>query len=87
MKDICANRHRGNPESERAYIDSLVGARKHAAFILERCAAGGATCREVAAALGVGMNVISGRFTELNAKGLIVKTGVRDRCAIYQAAS
>jgi predicted transcriptional regulator len=37
----------------------------------------GATAKEVATALGVGLNEISGRCTELRAAGLVRKKGLR----------
>ncbi len=88
IKDVCAARHKGNPESlaanERA---ECTKARQRRNVYEAVCAAGDLTCRDLANAWGVGMNVISGRFTELKAAGMIVKTGVRDGCAVYRVAT
>lgn len=46
------------------------------------CHPKGITCKELAAKMGVGMNQISGRFSELKKSKLITKIGVRDGSAI-----
>lgn len=86
--DICANRHRSSEESMAAFERIASDLPEKRAEVL-RAIAGyesfGLTCKELAAAQGVGMNVISGRFTELKKDGLIRKTGVRNGSAIYIA--
>ena len=76
--DICAGRHRGNPESETANdrVAGKKGADRHR-VLMECRRRGGVTCKELSDEWGVGMNQISGRFTELKRLGLIKKVGVR----------
>jgi predicted transcriptional regulator len=43
----------------------------------------GLTCKEAAAALGKGMNAVSGRFSELKTLGMIRMVGRREGCGAY----
>lgn len=77
--DICANRHGGNAESEEAFRRLAPALPQQRALVLAKIREAGPegmSCKEVAAALGVGMNVISGRFTELRvALEILAKRG------------
>jgi DNA-binding transcriptional regulator YhcF (GntR family) len=84
--DITANRHGGNPESEAAYRRIVGSLRPRARQVLaeiEGAGEEGLTTRELAAKWRVGMNVVSGRFSELKKQEMIRKTGVRDDCGVY----
>lgn len=87
-KDITANKHKGNAQSKAAYeriAEGLSDARAEVLCVIGRAGSQGMTCKEAAAELGVGMNVISGRFSELKAWGHIVKTGdIRDGSKAYK---
>jgi len=86
FSDICGIRHGGNRESEAANQRAGKTKTRDQLRVLEACnCQNGATCRELAALWNCGMNAISGRFSELKAKGAIVKIGVRDHCGVYQA--
>jgi predicted transcriptional regulator len=52
-------------------------------FYIDSAGNHGLTCKELASTLGVGMNAISGRWTELKSAGLIEQTGRRDGCGVY----
>jgi len=96
--DYCGEKHGGNAESEAAF-DRLVesGAlREMQAVVLgavESAGPDGITCKELALALGKGMNELSGRFSELCAKHMIRRketfggrdTSRRDGCAVWVA--
>ena len=84
--DICARRHKGNPESRAANkrVRKAEQRRKVLFAILESGTVG-ITCRELAEEWNVGMNTISGRFSELKADGDVVKVGTRDGCAVLVA--
>ena len=79
--DICQNRHGGNAESAAAFARV---ARSHSAkceaVYSAICEAGpdGLTCKELAARWGVGMNEISGRWTDLKAAERIERVLGRD---------
>lgn len=80
QRDICANRHGGNPQSKAA--NCRVGytkaeQRRHVLTFIQVRGALGATTDEVAAGMGKPPNAVSGRLTELKAAGLIVKCGTR----------
>jgi len=86
--DVTAGRHGGNVESAAAYarLKPRQYAQRDMVYdYIARADRIGITCRELAEMLDVGMNQISGRFTELKATGRIVKAGVRDGCAVYVA--
>lgn len=87
--DVCRSRHGGNPESEFAFLDLCNTLPRQRAEVLSaiRGVAGGITCKELAAEWEVGMNEISGRFTELKRAGLISKIGVRNGSAVMQITS
>jgi predicted transcriptional regulator len=84
--DVCANRHKGNAESKAANAkasESKVKQRELVRVWITATRERGLTCKELAHELGVGMNAISGRFSELKAAGLIEQTGRRDGCGVY----
>jgi len=76
--DVCRNRHRGAEESVGAF-ERLDTTRSRVAVFeaLKHAGSFGATCNEVAELFGTTPNAISGRFTELKARGLIRKAGRR----------
>lgn len=93
--DVCAGRHGGSPESRAAFREhrgSFSESRARVLGLIRDSGADGLTCKEAARILGVGMNQISGRFSELkmepsrivvarDAKGRPVR---RDGCAAYK---
>tara|TARA_S200002703_G_scaffold15436_3_gene13228 strand:+ start:233 stop:526 length:294 start_codon:yes stop_codon:yes gene_type:complete len=84
------SRGRKNSESQAAHKRLMKGNRKQLQLnqvfgYVERAEQYGVTCRETAELMETGMNVISGRFTELKASGRIEKIGVRNGCAVYIA--
>jgi hypothetical protein len=86
--DICAGRHRGNPESLAALKRCVPQRAQQRARVLESIRASGSnglTCRELSKAWGCMMNQVSGRFSELKAMGLVQKVGVRDGSGICVA--
>ena len=95
--DVCAKRHGGSPESQAAYREHHGAFSKQRSVILglvRRAGANGLTCKEAAGELDVGMNQISGRFSELkfNHDIFVVRDAAnkvvrRDGCAAYRAAS
>ena len=86
VNDICKSRHGGNENSVKA--NEKLGLNKAkmriAVFIQIGVAKDGLSCKELAKLWGVGMNVISGRFTELKKEGRIEKIGSRENSAVYQ---
>lgn len=86
-EDITTGHHGGNEESTAAHArlePNLTAQRRR---VLEACSRqGGVTCRILAEEWGVGMNTISGRFSELKKAGLIRKIGVIDHCGVYQVS-
>ena len=84
--DVCAGKHGGNEQSEEAFesVRHVISAGKVAAlsFIRSR-GAYGATAQEYADRLGVPINKVSGRFSELKLLGRIEKTGVRNRGGVF----
>jgi DNA-binding transcriptional regulator YhcF (GntR family) len=84
--DVCANRHKGNAESKAANAkvsESKTRMQRLVLFNVEKAGDHGLTCKELAGTLNVGMNAISGRWTELKAAGLIEQIGRRDGCGVY----
>lgn len=87
--DICENRHGGNTESKAAFdrIRESHAVMKERAFDFIRSRGdAGATAQEFADSLGVPINKISGRFTELKADGRIRKIAVRNKGGVYVEA-
>lgn len=94
-KDFCERKHGGNAESEAAFkrmAPTIPAQRAMVLDMVRNAGPEGLTCKELAARLGVGMNVISGRFTENRvARDIVRKIGAdgwpvrRDGCAVYVA--
>lgn len=84
--DICRNKHGGNPCSEEAFNRAsltIPECRQKVLDAVREAGSQGITCRELAAVWFVGMNVISGRFSELKKAGLVKDSGKRrDGCAV-----
>lgn len=77
-RDICANRHRGDRESQQAF--ERVDTERDRAVVLEiiqEQGANGATLDEISAKLDRPPNCLSGRITELKTSGLIRPSGSR----------
>lgn len=83
--DICSRRHGGNAESTVANRKAAPSKAAQRQRVLEACKGEGITCRELAERWGVGMNQISGRFTELKRTGTIFKVGTRAGCGVFRA--
>lgn len=82
--DITANRHGGNEQSDAAFESILESLSETKRRVLAACfRPGGVSCRELAEEWEVGLNVISGRFSQLKRDNLIVKHEVRDGSAAY----
>ena len=88
-RDITANRHGGNAESEAAFRRVGMHLTQARAAVLQAVqnAPQGLTCKELAEAWDCGQNAISGRFSELLQAGLIERTGERrDGSAVVKIA-
>jgi len=87
-QDICKNRHRGSEESIAAFRRMRpIAARNRVMADIRRAGPQGITAKELAEHWNVGLNTISGRFSELKKDGLIRKIGVRDGCGVYVEVS
>lgn len=94
--DPCERKHGGNPCSAEAWERAQHGLNATRQTILDyirSTGANGATSKDVQAYLevqvgqAVGLNVFSGRLSELRQAGLIVDSGRRrDGCAVLVAA-
>lgn len=88
--DITSNRHRGNIQSELAFEQATKSGkidtdrRKVLEAVIE---AGpiGLTCKELANQWGVGMNHLSGRFSELKKANKIKQQGRRENSGVCVA--
>lgn len=78
-RDITANRHKGNAESVAAFERARLHMSEGRMRVLQaiRNAPAGLTCKELAEQWEVGMNAVSGRFSELKSAGLIRPSGAR----------
>lgn len=79
-EDICAARHGGSAESRAAFaaIAAVLSvARGRVLLVIAESGPNGCTAKEAADKLGVPLNTISGRFSELRKLRLIQKTGTR----------
>lgn len=74
LLDICEGKHKGNPQSQAAF-QSVRHSERHAQ-IIELLRVRPMTSKEIARALGVQLNTISGRFSELRKAFLVVPTGI-----------
>lgn len=78
--DITARKHGGNPQSAAAHRKRAhKGPQQRERVLAAIRLAGeqGLTCDELAERWGVGMNAVSGRFSELSRAGKITKNGTR----------
>ena len=85
-KDITKNRHRGSVNSIAAFAAIQEKLPRERARVLEEIDSSGLigiTCKELAEKWGVGMNVISGRFSELKKKRLITKIDRREGSGVF----
>ena len=76
-RDICENRHGGDLFSLAAHdriAATLPDARRRALDWIRSRGSFGATAQEYADHLHVGVNTISGRFSELKKAGLVVQS-------------
>lgn len=79
-EDPCEEKHGGTWESVEAWQRELQVApaqRRRVLQLIHERGRLGLTVKEAAEALGLGMNHISGRFTELRGTRQIVKTALR----------
>ena len=75
-QDISARKHKGNENSELAHEKIRHGKEeKYKAILALLKSQGGMTSKEIAAAFGVQLNCLSGRFSELLAMKWIKRTG------------
>ena len=87
--DFCARKHGGESASVAANRRMAVeGTKSSLRFrVLEAVREAGSlgvTCRELSERFGLGMNCLSGRFTELDSFNQIEKSGaMRDRCNVW----
>lgn len=80
VRDICAGRHGGNPQSAAAFeriAETLSVARAEVYRMITLAGSSGLTADELSAKTGIPVNALSGRFTELKADDLIHKVGTR----------
>lgn len=85
MKDTTESKHKGNPQSVEAFremVENLPEQRQRVWKAIGHAGKSGISAKELALSWGVGMNVISGRFTELKRMGLIYQVGIRNRSAV-----
>jgi hypothetical protein len=78
--DITANRHRGNPESTETFktaVKHRVTEQQQRVLKCLRDRPEGLIAEEIAGILGVTVNMISGRCSELKRDGKIYKHGTR----------
>lgn len=78
--DPCANRHKNNPQSVEAHkkvVHTKQDSYKRIMDLLKARGSYGATSKEIAAAFGVELNTISGRFSEMKAMLWIKESGER----------
>jgi Fic family protein len=74
QEDICKRKHGGNAESDEAHRSRKPKASSQKAWALKAIVTAkrkGLTVDELAEIWGVGLNAISGRFSELHKEGLI----------------
>src|SRR5262245_47203398 len=78
--DICSGRHGGAETSQEAFEGIRAGlpaARARVFSVIVGAGLIGLTSQEIADSLGVGVNVISGRVTELLKAGYVIDSGKR----------
>ena len=80
--DVCVARHKGNAQSIKANPSASIKTRDRDAVHGLIVAANGVTSKEIAEAMGKGLNCISGRISELKRSQKIATRGTRDGCSI-----
>lgn len=75
--DICSSRHAGNEESRAANQRALSNRASQRAEVLALIRQTPRSMKQVAEIMGVQLNVVSGRASELKKLGLIEPTGIR----------
>jgi DNA-binding transcriptional ArsR family regulator len=73
--DVCRNRHRGNAESEAANL--VTNKARSRAQIIGLLKEREMTADEISEKLGISVNRLSGRLSELKRDGIVVDTGER----------
>ena len=86
--DICANRHKGNPESVAAFQSIKDKLRSGQESVLREIARtpSGLTAEEIADRLNTTVNCVSGRCAELKRLGKVRKAGTRPVRSGHSAA-
>jgi hypothetical protein len=87
-KDITANKHRGNAQSQAAHRRGRSNREAQRLQVLEliKDSYNGLSMKEVAALMDCPFNTVSGRGSELKKSGLVEPTGeTRDGSAVLQA--
>jgi len=78
-RDVCQNKHQGNEQSTQAFQTKVKPTlRQRQIEVLQainNAGNQGLTCKELAKAWQIGMNAISGRFSELKSLGEIEPAG------------
>lgn len=87
MDDITRNRHGGNAQSELAFEQvtksgKIFTDRRRVYDAIKASGSSGITCRELAHEMGVGMNHLSGRFSELKRANKIKQIGRRQNSGV-----
>jgi hypothetical protein len=89
--DVCSGRHKGNKQSREANQYGLSGRteqRQEVLNLIRNAGPEGMTMKEVAADMGVQLNTVSGRGSELKKLGLAKESGgVRDGSAVLVLSS
>jgi len=76
--DICAGKHKRNPESTAAFKACNASEQRNRVLAaVQQAGRHGLTCHELADRWGVSAHQISGRFSELKKQGAIRKRGTR----------
>lgn len=82
--DVCANRHKGNAESVAANPSAAHKRATHER-ILALMGTRRMTSKEIASEMGLPLNCLSGRLSEMVAMGMIRRTGDRrDGAAVLE---
>jgi hypothetical protein len=86
MLDVTRHKHRGNRNSEAAFEEGKQRFAKHYPDVVSFLFTfESGTSKAIAAYYGIPLNALSGRLTELKAKGIIYDTGVReDGCGVLK---
>ena len=78
-QDVCQNKHQGNEQSTQAFQTKVKPTLKQRQIevlqAINNAGNQGLTCKELAKAWEIGMNAISGRFSELKRLGEIEPAG------------